>query len=435
MNLPYQHRVSNNGRAMELAAIASKKPAGSEILDMRHTSCCIVGGGPAGVFLALLLARKNIRVTLLEMHKDFEREFRGDTVHPSTLEILDEIGLAEPLHRLRHTKIYGPTIRAADGPFTPVDLRRLKTKFPYIMMMHQPILLEFLTAEAAKYPHFRQVMGANVTELTEANGAVRGVRYVAGDGRHEVQALLTVGADGRFSKVRQLAGFVPIRSAPPMDVLWFRLPRLPEDPQVANGAVGGVSRGHLLAVIDRYDYWQAAYIIPKGQYQELRAAGLEALRRNIVEIDPRFTPHVKHLTDWHQLSLLSVEASRCPRWYKPGLLLIGDAAHVMSPVGGVGINYAIQDAVVAANVLTAPLVAGCVDMRTLAEVQRQREWPTRFIQTVQSFLQKRIVARVLRSPGPIRIPKYVRLFFRIPFLRDLGPRMMALGIKRVHVRN
>ncbi len=402
---------------------------------MQQTTCCIVGGGPGGMILALLLVRQGVPVTLLEAHKDFDREFRGDTVHPSTLEILDEIGLAERLHQLRHVKAYGPTIQAADGPFSPVDFRRLKTRFPYIMLIRQDVFLEFLAAEAKTYPHFRLEMGANVLRLVEEDGAVRGVRYLAAEGWHEVRALLTVGADGRFSMVRHLAGIEPIKTSPPMDVLWFRLPRLPEDPQVTGGATGGIGRGHLFAVLDRHDYWQAAYIIPKGQYQEVRAAGLEALRRSIIGIDPRFAKHVEHLTDWHQFSLLSVESSRCPRWYMPGLLLIGDAAHVMSPVGGVGINYAIQDAVVAANVLGGPLKAGRVDLRDLAKVQRQREWPTRFIQAVQSFLQKRVVANILRSEQGIRIPRLVRWFFRVPLLRDLPARLMAFGIWRVHVKN
>jgi len=347
------------------------------VREVHETSCCIVGAGPGGAVLALLLARSGIPVVLLEAHKDFDREFRGDTIHPSVMEILDEIGLAEPLHRLRHTKVYGPTIQAANGPFSPVDLRRLKTRFPYIMLIPQARFLEFITEEAKKYPQFGLVMRANVQWLIEEGGVVRGVRYLGPDGWHEVRARVTVGADGRFSFVRHLAGFEPIKTSPPMDVLWFRLPRLPEEPEAAGGALGGLGRGRIFIALDRDDYWQAGYVFPKGHYQELRAQGLEALRRSIVEIEPRFAKHVEHLTDWHQLSLLSVESSRCPRWYKPGLLLIGDAAHVMSPVGGVGINYAIQDAVVAANVLAGPLKAGRVTLADLAEVQRQREWPTR----------------------------------------------------------
>jgi 2-polyprenyl-6-methoxyphenol hydroxylase-like FAD-dependent oxidoreductase len=408
--------------------------ASEDLEDRQQTGCCIVGAGPGGAMLALLLARRGVSVTLLEMHKDFDREFRGDTVHPSTMEILDEIGLADRVLELRHTAVSRPVIRTANGPFSPADFSRLKTKFPYIMLMHQPILLDFLTTEAKKYPGFRLEMGANVLRLLEEGGEVRGVSYLAEDGRHEVSATLTVGADGRFSKVRQLAGIQPVKTSPPMDVLWFRLPKLPEDPEVIGGAIGAIGKGHLLALLDRYDYWQVAYVIFKGSYQELRAGGIESLRRSIVDMEPRLAKHVEALADWHEVSLLSVESSRCPRWYKPGLLLIGDAAHVMSPVGGVGINYAIQDAVVASNVLAQPLLSGRVTLGQLAEVQRQREWPTRFIQAAQSLVQKRLIPKVLRSREMIGIPWYARLFFRIPVLRDLPARLIAFGFKRVHLQ-
>lgn len=388
------------------------------------------------MMLALLLARKGVRVTVLEAHKDFDRDFRGDTIHPSILEILDEIGLAEPLHKLRHVKVYGPTLRAANTSFSPFDFRRLKTKFPYIMLIPQTKLLEFIASEASKYPEFRLRTTANVESLIEENGAIRGVRYQSIDGWHEVRALLTVGADGRFSKVRHLAGFEPIKTSPPMDILWFRLPHLPEDPQDDAGRVrGGFANGRMLAVFDRFDYWQVGYVFPKGKYQEVRAAGLEALRDSIVAIEPSFAKHVSSLTDWHQLSLLSVESSRCPRWYRPGLLLIGDAAHVMSPVGGVGINYAIQDATVASNTLAGPLKAGRVDVDDLAKVQSDREWPTRIIQAAQSVVQKRIIANVLRSGNEMRIPASVRLAVRIPIVRDIPARLIAFGVHRAHVAN
>ena len=382
--------------------------------------------------LALLLARNGVKVTLLEAHKDFDRDFRGDTVHPAILEILDEIGLADLLHKLRHTKVYGPTLQAANGSFSPVDFRSLKTKFPYIMLIPQTKFLEVLAAEAQKYPGFRLVMVANVDSLIEENGAVRGVRYQGTDGRHEVRALLTVGADGRFSKVRHLAGFDPIKTSPPMDILWFRLPHLPSD-QASDRVRGGFGNGRILAVFDRYDYWQVGYVFPKGRYQELRVAGLEALRNSIVEIEPQFAEHVKSLTDWHQCSLLSVESSRCPVWYKPGMLLIGDAAHVMSPVGGLGINYAVQDATVTANLLTKPLRAGRVEVSDLAKVQAAREWPTRFIQGLQSFLQKQLIASLLNTRGPLTIPWYVRAFFRVPIVGNIPARLMAFGIRRAHV--
>jgi 2-polyprenyl-6-methoxyphenol hydroxylase-like FAD-dependent oxidoreductase len=407
--------------------------ADTEVVDSQKTSCCIAGGGPGGAVLALLLARRGVPVTLLEMHKDFDREFRGDTVHPSVMEILDQIGLADQLHEIPHTKVTGPTIQFSDGPFRPFDLGRLKTRFPYILMVPQVRFLEFITREAAKYPQFKLVMQANAHQLVEENGVVRGVRYLASDGLHEVRATLTVGADGRFSQLRRLAGFEPFKTSPPMDVLWFRLPKLPGEPEVVGGAFGGIGRGRILILLERTGYWQAGLVFPKGEYQELRAKGVEAVRRTITEIEPRYTRHAESLSDWQQLTLLSVESSRCPLWHKPGLLLIGDAAHVMSPVGGVGINYAIQDAAVASNVLTKPLLAGRVSDADLAEVQRLREWPTRAIQGMQSFMQRNLVAGALRAQQAINAPWQLKLFVRIPILRDLPSKWIAFGVRRVRL--
>jgi 2-polyprenyl-6-methoxyphenol hydroxylase-like FAD-dependent oxidoreductase len=407
--------------------------ADAEIRDVHQTSCCIVGGGPGGAMLALFLARRGVSVTLLEMHKDFDREFRGNTVHPSVMEILDQIGLADKLLEIPHSKVTGPTIQFANGPFRPFDLGRLKTRFPYISMIPQKRFLEFITGEAAKYPQFKLVMQANVTQLVEEKGLVKGVRYLAPDGLHEIRAALTVGADGRFSQLRRLAGFEPIKTSPPMDVLWFRLPKLPGEPEITGGLFGGFGRGRIFIMLERTDYWQAGLVFPKGQYQELRAKGVEAVRQSIIEIEPRFTRHAESLTDWQQLTLLSVESSRCPLWHKPGLMLIGDAAHVMSPVGGVGINYAIQDAAVAANVLTKPLLAGTVSDTDLAEVQRQREWPTKAIQSMQSFMQRNLVAGALRMTESISIPWQLKLFVRIPILRDLPSKMIAFGPRRVRL--
>lgn len=407
--------------------------AGTEVVDTQKTSCCIAGGGPGGAVLALLLARRGVPVTLLEMHKDFDREFRGDTVHPSVMQILDQIGLADKLHEIPHTKVTGPTLQFVNGPFRPFDLGRLKTRFPYILMVPQVRFLEFITREAAKYPQFKLVMQANAHQLVEENGVIRGVRYLASDGLHEVRATLTVGADGRFSQLRRLAGFEPIKTSPPMDVLWFRLPKLPGEPEVVGGAFGGIGRGRILILLERTDHWQAGLVFPKGEYQELRAKGVEAVRRTITEIEPRYARHAESLTDWQQLTLLSVESSRCPLWHKPGLLLIGDAAHVMSPVGGVGINYAIQDAAVASNVLTKPLLAGRVSDAHLAEVQRQREWPTRAIQAMQSFMQRNLVASALHAQQAINVPWQLKLFVRIPILRDLPSKWIAFGVRRVRL--
>lgn len=396
--------------------------------------CCIVGGGPAGMVLALLLVRQGVRVTVLEAHEDFDRKFRGDTIHPSVLEIFDQIGLSEALLQLQHSKIYGPTLRAANSSFSPFDFRRLKTKFPFIMLVPQSKFLDFLAREARRYPEFDLRFSSKVESLIEENGAVCGVCYMGRDGEHEIRTPVVIGADGRFSTVRERAGLVPIKTSPPMDILWFELPHLPGD--VASGRVlGGFGMGRMLAVFDRFDHWQAGYVFPKGTYQQVRADGLESLRKSIAAIEPSFTHHLESLTDWHQLSLLSVESSRCPKWYLPGLLLIGDAAHVMSPIGGVGINYAIQDAVATANLLGTRLKIRRVSEEDLARVQRRRELPTRLIQRFQTIVQKRVLAPALASAAPSAVPVLVRLFFRIPILRDFPARLVAFGFRREHVRN
>lgn len=403
--------------------------ADREIKDSQQTDCCIVGGGPAGAILALLLARQGISTTLLELHKDFEREFRGDTIHPSVMEILEEIGLADALLELPHTKVDRFSLATDEDKFTLIDLRRLKTKYPYITVLPQVRFLEFITEQAKRYPNFQLVMGANVQELIEEDGKIKGVVYRGHGGWHEVKAQLTVGADGRFSRLRQLVGFEPIKTSPPMDVLWFKLPQEPEEPK-GKGIIARVSKGHLLAAIDRRDYWQIAYAILKGSYPQIREAGLEALRESIAEIAPQFSDRVDSLHDWTQISVLSVESSRLPQWYRPGLLLIGDAAHVMSPVAGVGINYAIQDAVVAANVLSSPLKKGNIELHHLKEVQHQREFPTRVIQAFQTLIQKQIIARALDANQSFEPPAFMRL----PILRDIPPRLIAFGVQRVHVK-
>ncbi len=373
-----------------IADSVQTQPSESEVLDVQQTSCCIVGAGPGGAMLALFLARRGVPVTLLEMHKDFDREFRGDTIHPSVMEILDQIGLADKLHEIPHTKLTGPTIQFADGPFRPFDLGRLKTRFPYILLVPQARFLEFITGEAAKYPQFRLVIRAQVQQMVEENGVVRGVRYLAPDGLHEIRATLTVGADGRFSVLRHFAGFEPIKTSPPMDILWFRLPKLPGEPEITGGLFGGIGRGRIFVMLERTDHWQAGLVFPKGQYQDLRAQGVEAVRRTIAEIEPHFARHAEYLTDWHQLSLLSVES-------------------------------------------TKPLLAGSVSDADLAEVQRQREWPTRAIQAMQSFMQKNLIGGALRAQTAMTVPWQFRLFFRIPILRDLPARMIAFGARRVRL--
>ena len=396
-----------------------------------ETTCCVVGGGPAGAVLALLLARKGVTVTLLEAHDDFDRDFRGDTIHPSVLEILDELGLAERLHQLPHTKISTGTIITEEGPTTLADFRLLRTRFPYIMMLPQKDFLAFVVEEAKRYDCFELLMGARVEELIEEGGAVRGVRYEADAGACELRATLTVGADGRGSRLRHLGGFEQVKTSPPMDVLWFRVPRLEGDPK---GGVAYFRGGRGIVMLERGSQWQIAHLIQKGGFGEIRAAGIGALRERLKATAPEYAERFDTLTEWKQVSMLAVESSRVKRWYRPGLLLIGDAAHVMSPVGGVGINYAIQDAVEAANVLAEPLLKGALEPRHLREVQRRREWPTRLIQALQTRIQKRVIAAALDPRHTFRVPAALRLLLRLPLLRTLPARFIGLGFKRVHVK-
>jgi 2-polyprenyl-6-methoxyphenol hydroxylase-like FAD-dependent oxidoreductase len=398
---------------------------------IEQTTCCIVGSGPAGAVLALLLARKGIPVLLLEEHMDFDRDFRGDTIHPSVMQILDEIGLADRLLQLPHTNVDSIPVQTTTGDFVLADFHRLKTRFPYIALFPQTDFLTFITTEARSYPNFRIVMGARVEKLIVEDGYVHGVHYRGQDGWHEVRAVLTIGADGRFSRMRRLAGFDPIKTSPPMDVLWFRLPRKTGDPEQSSGRLAG---GHILIMLKRNESWQMGYVIPKGGYQQIRAAGLEHLRQDIGEMLPQFADRMSAIQEWKQVSVLSVESNRLPRWYRPGLLLIGDAAHVMSPVGGVGINFAIQDAVVTANAVGHDLLQGKAPLSNLANVQRQREWPTRIIQGFQNLVQKQVLARVLTSDKPLTISPFLLLLLRVPFVRDLPARFIALGPRRVHVK-
>ncbi len=403
-----------------------------EVKQVLHTTCCIVGGGPAGAMLALLLARKGVPVLLLEAHMDFEREFRGDTIHPSVMNIMDELGLADHLLQIRHTELRKGSLQTVNGPVAFIDFARLKTKYPYITVMAQSKFLDFLTDEAKQYPNFQMVLGAQVDELIEEDQQIRGVRYHGQDGWYEVRATLTVGADGRFSRIRRLSGFEPVKTSPPMDVLWFRLSRKESDP--VEGIGGRLGDKVIFVLINRFEYWQIGYIIPKGDYQQIRSAGLAHLRQLIAQTEPEFADRVDELKEWKQISVLSVESSRLTRWYRPGLLLIGDAAHVMSPVGGVGINYAIQDAVATANLLTDKLKDGTLQTKDLARVQRQRIVPTRIIQGVQSFLQERALSAVLRADKPFVVPPWFQLLFRIPIIRDIPARMMAIGPFPVHLK-
>lgn len=390
-------------------------------------ACLIVGGGPAGMVLGLLLARRGVRVHMLEAHADFERDFRGDTIHPSTMEMLDRIGLAEDLHKLRHGKLRAMRFVTPQRTWTLVELGRLKTKFPYVMIAPQARFLEFLHEHAKRYPHFSLDFHANVQELIEEGGAVKGVRYKDVHGvTHEVRAQLTVAADGRASRLRKLAGFEPERQSPEMDVIWLRFPKKDSDKPDEGALYSG--EGRFMVVFDREREWQAGYVIPKGGYKLLRESGVAQLQQHVARLVPWLADRVGLLDDWKQTHMLTVEANRLPLWHKPGLLFVGDAAHAMSPVGGVGINYAIGDAVEAANVLSEKLREGRpIEETDLAEVQRRREPVVRKAQRLQGILQERIVGETLRHQGQFVPPWYARLFLKLPYLRDIPARLMAFG--------
>jgi 2-polyprenyl-6-methoxyphenol hydroxylase-like FAD-dependent oxidoreductase len=334
-----------------------------------------------------------------------------------------------------HGKVSSLSLQLGDQHIKIADFRALDTRFPYIALIPQVDFLDFIREKASQFPDFHVEMGANVRSLVEENGTVRGVRFQGHDlAWREVHASLVLGADGRFSRIRQLGGFEVNKSAPPIDVLWFRLPRRPGDPQELPLFAAGP--GHLLVVLSRTSDFQLGYVIPKGTFASQKVEGLETLRSNIARMQPILADRVSTLTDWKQIAVLSVESGRVSTWFRPGLLLIGDAAHVMSPVGGVGINYAVQDAVEAANLLAGPLAAGRVESRHLAAVQSARELPVKVIQFVQKMIQNRILAGVLTSKmTQPSLPLPLRILLKIPFLRSLPARIVAFGIRRVRIRD
>ncbi|MQY04315.1 FAD-dependent oxidoreductase [Actinomadura macrotermitis] len=361
------------------------------------TTCCIAGGGPAGVFLGLLLARAGVEVTVLEKHGDFLRDFRGDTIHPSTLDVLDELGLGDRFAKLAHRRIGEVRFVTDDAEVTAGDLRALGGRHPYIAMVPQWDLLDMIAGEAARHPGFRLLMNAEATGLVVRDGRVRGLRYRDGDGAdHEIHAELTVAADGRNSVLRRAAG-LPVRAfGAPMDVAWFRLPRRATDP---GDVFMRLSPGHLMAAIDRTDYWQLAYLVPKGGYAKEQARGIPALRRTVAGLLPFLADRVEQL-EFADISVLNVRVDRLRRWYRPGFLCIGDAAHAMSPIGGVGVNLAVQDAVATANRLYRPLRDGTLTTTDLAAVQRRRKWPAVVVQSFQLAVQALLVGPVLRGEKP-----------------------------------
>jgi 2-polyprenyl-6-methoxyphenol hydroxylase-like FAD-dependent oxidoreductase len=408
--------------------IASPSTAGAK---KNQTTCCIVGGGPAGVMLGFLLARAGIEVMVLEKHKDFLRDFRGDTIHPSTLELMYELGLLEEFLRQPHQELTQVTAHFGDQLLHIGDFSTLSTHCKFLAFMPQWDFLNFLCGHAKKYPQFQIRMSTEVTDLLIEGERIVGVKAVTPDGPVEIRADLVVGADGRASTVRDKAALEVIDLGAPIDVLWFRLSKQPNDPALAFGFVGAQQ---FMVLIDRGDYWQSAYIIHKGSFEERRARGLEAFRHDIARCTPFLGSRTNEIKAWDDVRLLSVKVDHLRTWYREGLLCIGDSAHAMSPVGGVGINLAIQDAVATANLLAEKLRTGQIQEADLRSVQLRRERPARLVQKVQVFLHKHLLERIFDSPEIITPPLPMQLLETFPKLRSLPARMIGIGFRPEHIQ-
>jgi 2-polyprenyl-6-methoxyphenol hydroxylase-like FAD-dependent oxidoreductase len=395
------------------------------------TGCCIVGGGPAGMMLGFLLARAGVDVVVLEKHADFLRDFRGDTIHPSTLELIHELGLLEEFLRRPHQQVRELAGQVGNNVFKIADFTHLPTHCKFLALMPQWDFLNFIVEQGRRYPRFQVTMQAQATDLIEQNGRIMGARARTSNGVMEVRAKLTVGADGRHSIVRDRAGLQVTDLGAPMDVLWMRISRHPSDP---GQSLGHVEPGRMFIMIDREDYWQCAFLIPKGAADEIRKQGIEQFRADIANLEPVLRDRVSELRDWNDVSLLTVRVDRLTRWWRPGLLCIGDAAHAMSPVGGVGINLAIQDAVAAANILAAKLAAGSPRDQDLQAVQQRRQFPTRATQRLQVMIQNNVISRILSSSRPVAVPWPLKLMQQWPRLRRIPARVIGIGFRPEHVR-
>jgi 2-polyprenyl-6-methoxyphenol hydroxylase-like FAD-dependent oxidoreductase len=398
--------------------------------EVLETTCCVVGGGPAGMMLAYLLARRGVQVTVLEKHQDFFRDFRGDTVHPSTLEVLKELGLLEEFLSLPHEEVESLAVILGDSRLDVADFRHVPVTCKFIALMPQWDFLNFLSKHARKFPSFQLLTQHEVIDLARKAERVIGV-VARKDGREvEVRADLVVGCDGRHSITRRAAGLEVIEHGVPIDVLWFRISRRPGDPAQV---LGNVNYGKALILIDRSSYFQAGLIIAKGSYEEIKARGLDAFRAGLRRIAPYLDERVNELQDWEQIKILTVQINRLRRWHRPGLLCIGDAAHAMSPAGGVGINLAIQDAVAAANLLTEPLQRRCVSEAALAAVQKRREFPARVTQAIQIFAHRGL-ARAFENPGPIQAPWQMKAILGLPGIQSAVGYAVGIGARPEHVR-
>jgi len=400
-------------------------------MNTQNTQCCIVGGGPAGMMLGFLLARAGVRVVVLEKHADFLRDFRGDTVHPSTLELMYELGLLDKFLKLPHRKVDRLSLQIGEQHVRMIDLTHLPTHCKYIALMPQWDFLNFLADHGRRYKQFDLRMRAEATNLIEEGGRIVGLRANTPDGELVIRADLVVGCDGRHSTVREKAGLRSEDYGAPMDVLWFRITRRNSDDAEV---FGHIEAGMMLVMLDRGDYWQCAYVIPKGGIERVKASGIEAFRNRVVELSPFLADRIGELKSFDDVKLLSVTVDRLRQWWRPGLICIGDAAHAMSPIGGVGINIAVQDAVAAANRLAAPLNAGRVTDDDLQAIQQRRTFPARLTQQIQLTMQNRIISPALQATRQPKPPVLFRLFDAFPLLRRLPARLLALGIRPEHVQ-
>ena len=399
------------------------------VSSMTTTQCCIVGGGPAGLVLGYLLARAGVEVIVLEKHADFLRDFRGDTIHPSTIEIMHALGLLNEFLQLPHQRL--PRLFAQFGPdrLLMANFSRLRAKAPFIAMMPQWDLLNFLAEKAKALPGFRLLMEAEARELLTESGRITGVVANTPNGLLQINAVLTVAADGRTSRMREAAGLRIHDLGAPIDVLWFRLSREPGDTEETQGRFDA---GQIFIMLNRSDYWQCAYVMPKGSFDNKKTAGIAAFREELAQLLPIDASRAEELETWEQVKLLSVQVNRLETWWRSGLLCIGDAAHAMSPVGGVGVNLAVQDAVAAANLLADPLRRSVLTDRHLQAVQRRRMWPTRATQRLQIIIQDRVLLSALRKRSNFRAPLALRLISSIPLLRDMPGRLVGIGLRPEH---
>jgi 2-polyprenyl-6-methoxyphenol hydroxylase-like FAD-dependent oxidoreductase len=395
------------------------------------TTCCIIGGGPAGIMLGFLLARAGVQVTVLEKHKDFFRDFRGDTIHPSTLDLLHELGLLEKFLTIPHSQIAALSAIVGGERFAIADFAHVPTYCKFIALMPQWDFLDFLASEAARYPSFTLRMGWEATGLINENGVTTGVRANTPEGPVEIPATLTIGCDGRHAISRD-AGHLPLNDeGVPIDVLWLKIARQPSDPE---NALGYINYGRLIILINRNDYFQVGYLIAKGTFPQIKEAGIPAFQQSLERIVPFLAGRTTEIDSWDKVKLLTIQVNRLQEWSSPGLLCIGDAAHAMSPVGGIGINIAIQDAVATANILTEALLSNSLTQHHLRQVQDYREPAVRNTQRVQVFAH-RILDRVLRDNGPIKPPLALRILTHIPGFQNLPARFVGVGLQPQHIKN